>query len=138
VRLDDKGGGVTKIHDQRDVLGPLTVPHQEAHWAQFLFDRRFGRVPVKDARVLTAYVSDNRWVANCPECNGGIAAWDENPHGCCLDCGHVYVVKFPKDYKIAEALLLQRPPEHRHWMAHLGEPVANLAAENDEKMRSAS
>lgn len=124
-----------KLHDQRETLGPLTVEHQRAHWEWFLRERRFGRTPIADPRVLTAYCSDNRWVADCPECNGGVSCWDENPHGCCLDCGHVYVVKFPKDYKIAAALLEQRPPGARHWHPHRGETVDQLAEENARKMK---
>lgn len=77
---------------------------------------------VKSRQHLTAYVSDGRWVAQCPggpngSCNGGIAAWPEHAYGCCLDCGTVYPIDFPAAHTIAEATeaLLARPPENRHW-----------------------
>ena len=120
-----------RLRDQRDMHGAPTIEAQHERWADHL--ARHGLTMTEDRRVVIAYVSDGRWVAQCPECNGGIACWDENPHGCCLDCGHVYRVKFPADHKIAEAILLQRPVNGRHWLP--GEPVVQLEVENRHFLR---
>lgn len=118
------------IHDQRDIHHAHSVDGQRDFWIMFLRDRRGGLTPIMDARHVYAHVSDGRWVANCPQCNGGIACWDENPHGCCLDCGHVYSVRWPEGYKEAELILGTRPnPFNRHWHPHLGETLEAIRVE---------
>lgn len=79
-----------------------------------------------------AYVSDGRWVANCPACNGGIAVWVGMPDGCCYDCGRVWLIVFPaaKDVARAEVVLDKRPGGNRHWRPDKGETVDDLKAEN--------
>lgn len=118
------------IHDQRDIHHAHSVDGQRDFWIMFLRDRRGGLTPTMDARHVYAHVSDGRWVANCPQCNGGIACWDENPHGCCLDCGHVYPVRWPDRYREVEADLGTRAnPFNRHWHPHLGEPPEKIFLE---------
>lgn len=83
---------------------------------------------------IAAYVSDNRWVADCPRCRSGVACWPDNPRACCYGCFTVYAVKFPPKRELANAieLLEQRPPGNRHWHPHLGEKASTLAQENAE------
>lgn len=89
---------------------------------------------------LVAYVSDGRWVADCPggpdgNCGGGMAAWPEHEHACCLDCGTVYPIDFPHGQEIAEATeaLDARLPMHRHWRPDRGETAEDLRVENVER-----
>jgi hypothetical protein len=122
---------VSKILDQRDIHGAFTVDGQRDHWVRFLRDSRGGLAPIIDKRTIVAYVSDGRWVADCPHCNDGIACWDENPQGCCLGCGHVYRVRFPDGHKEAEIILTARPMQrNRNWHPHRGETLDHLRDEN--------
>ena len=119
------------VKDQRHMSGITelsSVQQVEAFWREYMLRR--GKVLTQDDRPVYAYVSDSRWVADCLSCRGGIAVWSENPVGCCLDCGHVYPVVFPKDAEEAVQILLRRPEENRNWMPHNGETVENLKAEN--------
>lgn len=82
--------------------------------------------------TLEAFVSDSRWLADCP-CGGGIASWPEHPHGACLDCGHVYTIRFPAPAELAAAVevLERRPdPRTRYYDPRAGETVLDLKAEN--------
>lgn len=117
------------IADQRTIhfQGGATIDDQRAYWTEALRGR--GLTVKMDRRTLIAYISDGRWVASCPNCNGGIACWDQNPHGCCLCCGHCYPIEFPDGYKDAELLLAGRRPTEQHWEAHLGETVRDLELE---------
>ncbi len=101
----------------------------KTHWVTFLAQRRGGLQPHATGKTVNAYVSENRWVADCPGCNGGIACWSENPEGCCLTCGGVYKVAYPADHKAATKVLEQRPPAARHWNP-AKETVAQLEQEN--------
>lgn len=84
--------------------------------------------------TIDAYINESRWVADCPNCNGGIAAWPENEKGCCLDCGYVFSVAFPssKDIREAEDALLARPERNRNWLP-ASESVSDLKTENTRK-----
>jgi Zn ribbon nucleic-acid-binding protein len=134
------------IRDQRGMLGAsvhddlASVDAFLEWWASTqgfvnspLPDGRPGVSIVDDQRSVSAYVSDNRWVANCPHCRGGIAVWSENPHGVCLDCGHRYAVDFPPPALLDAAVevLESRAPENRHWDPQT-ETVASLVTENVE------
>ena len=81
--------------------------------------------------TLTAYVNSNRWVADCPACNGGIAAWPEHDKGACLDCGGVYSIEFPpaKLIEKADAVLSARKESNRHWYPDT-ESIERLQAES--------
>lgn len=74
---------------------------------------------VTDARAteLTCYVNHGRWVADCPNCNAGIAAWPKNPLLYCAECATVYSSKFPAAQTIARATdaLAARSPHNRNW-----------------------
>jgi hypothetical protein len=125
--------GVPLILDQRQMLlgVPAGVADADAvtsYWTRFL--ERKGMQPVEDDRKVTAYVNFSRWVANCPECNGGIACWPEHKQGCCLDCGHVYRVVFPSrpQVELATTALLRVPAKQRHWRPDLGQTAADVVA----------
>lgn len=71
-----------------------------------------------------AYVSGGWWVCKCPCGNapqahpGGEPGWPE-PVAVCLECGLIFRPVFPKDWKQAEAALLERPdPGTRHYFPH--------------------
>lgn len=119
-----------KLWDQREIYGHpfANLAEVEAFWARFLHDHRgITSFTVVDDE-LPAYVSAGRWVALCPYCNAGIGCWDQNPRGCCLECGTVYRIRFPApaERAIAEPELLSRPKRHQHWFPHLGEKAETL------------
>lgn len=103
-----------RLFDQRDIHRATTVNQVRARWAEHAAKHRLELVA--DDRTVAAYVNYGRWVADCPECNGGIACWDQNPAGCCLDCGHIFTVEFPADADAATRVLAKRTrPANRNW-----------------------
>ena len=127
------------IRDQRALVGRRhhdTVEDVEAAWAAYArkaaqekpvgWEGRTRFIETGD--TVAAYISDNRWVADCPACHGGIACWSENPRGACLTCGRIYQTTFPKNREQIEAVLGARPAQNRHWL--LGETLDMLKAEN--------
>lgn len=123
---DEVGRVIFSQPDQYGVAPRLDVIHN--YWTAFLEQR--GRTTRETGKTVTAYVSENRWVADCPECGGGIACWELNPYGCCLTCGAIYKVTYPKDHEAAAEILEARPPANRHWFPHRGETLQHLEAEN--------
>jgi hypothetical protein len=91
-------------------------------------------VPVRDAREVVPYLNHGRWVADCPECLGGMACWDRNPYACCLGdgCGRVFKVlwQLPQLRSEVMRLVAGRPEGHRNWDAHKGETVEELKIQN--------
>jgi hypothetical protein len=82
--------------------------------------------------AVTAYVDDSRWVAECLNCRAGMAAWPDHDEACCLDCGHVYRVRFPhpRVRRQLEELLNARPdPSTRWWHPDVLE-LADVKAAN--------
>jgi hypothetical protein len=90
--------------------------------------------PVQGSNTAKAYVSDNRWVADCPEdgCNAGLSACPANPTAFCFDCGTEVPVVFPPKMAEGIAVLELRPPQNRHWLLVEGEweDVDDLKAQN--------
>jgi hypothetical protein len=132
------------LRDQRFMTGevPLDTPAQvRAAWQAFaelhgFVDETGLRVPgsplIEDELELVAHVSDSRWVADCP-CGGGIAAWPLHRKGCCLDCGHVFAIKFPPADELPHivAVLEARPdPRTRYFDPRAGEELIDLKAQN--------
>lgn len=129
-----------ELLDQRHMTGEtlaVSPGDVRSRWEALLAKR--GMRPKTSNTVVTAYISEGRWVADCPNyprCRGGIACWDQNPHGCCLDCGTVVKVKFPtkRDRDKAAAALLARPdPKTRNWRPEFEKP-ADLVRENAEHL----
>lgn len=109
---------------------PRTIEGAWTYWRDFL-SRNGKRAPHRDDRTVPAYVSENRWCADCPACDAGIFCWSENPDACCLRCGSVFRVEWPAEKAAAEKVLEDRPPANRHWQPHRGETVEKLERENE-------
>lgn len=76
-----------------------------------------------------------RWIANCadPTCHGCEAVAPGQPFMCCrcwnrAHSGAWLKVRFPKDKREIERLLILRPGNARNWFPH--ETVAEIRAEN--------
>lgn len=82
-----------------------------------------------DVRSVVAYANHGRWVADCPEDNGGIACAPGVTSGVCLDCGHVYAVTWTTKVDQIEALMDARPESAQNWHPDR-ETVADLEAQN--------
>ncbi len=99
--------------------------------AKFVATLREHQLEPRDERrtELLAYVSDNRWCADCPGCGSGIGADPTMHEGFCFECGGVYSIAFPDDWAEAEEVLAVRPPFNRHWQPQR-ETVNDLRLEN--------
>ena len=91
---------------------------------------------VVSGEPLPAIVNANRWIVECPVCNGAEFAWKEWPLFLCATCwnganGYAFrPVVFPDDVEAIERVLMARPvPDRRNWLP--GESVADLMAENE-------
>ena len=85
-----------------------------------------------DGGATVAYVNHGRWVADCPECNAGIAVWPDHPLTACGECGAVLTLEVPDadTRAAAEIVLSKRSVESvRNWRPD-GETVEDLQAEN--------
>lgn len=67
--------------------------------------------------ALPAYVSDGRWVVDCP-CGSGALASHEWAVAICPDCGTIHPAAFPDDREMVEAVLVARPARNRHYFPH--------------------
>lgn len=133
------------IRDQRYMQGNRGHGNADdvvAFWQRFAAEHGFVRdetglrIPgnlVETTKPIEAYVNHNRWVADCEECNGGIACWPEHPKACCLDCGTVFPIEFPDPDELQSAVetLEMRPDTGtRNWNPHRGETAQQLRYEN--------
>lgn len=120
------------LRDSRTMHGTEVGTPDEIRslWSQWCWSR-FQRGPLPSADTVPAFVSDGRWVATCPTCNGGIATWISMSDGCCYDCGTVYAIAFPplEAAAQAEVLLEARPQQNQNWDP-VKEPIEILKAEN--------
>lgn len=86
------------------------------------------------SEAIFAYVNEDRWIAECPDCHGAQLAAREDRRFMCHVCGNVAVegrwrqVVWPKDASYIEAALARRPIENAHW--YPGETVPDLMREN--------
>uniref|UniRef100_A0A6M3KLR5 Uncharacterized protein n=1 Tax=viral metagenome TaxID=1070528 RepID=A0A6M3KLR5_9ZZZZ len=89
------------------------------------------------AAPVRAEVNHGRWIAPCPDCNGGAEMVDPTaPIFFCMNCGNRAIggayrrVEFPPSAVVAdiEELLSDRPEQHKNWVP--GEDQATLVAEN--------
>lgn len=126
-----------RIKDQRTITGGADAREIRRRWRDFIEqngapERDDERSLEQTNEVVAAYINHGRWVADCPNCNGGIAAWAENDACCCLDCGRVYHAVFPSTRKRdkVEAILLERPSgAYMNWNPDR-ESIADLKAES--------
>lgn len=89
------------------------------------------------AAAVTAYVSQGRWVADCPRCpSAELVTPSQSAYQCPVllgGCGTEFSVKMPGKWQEGWDLLMARPrPENRNWL--LGESVKDLAAENKARL----
>lgn len=132
------------IRDSRTMHGSRPLPDAaavQAEWVRhgrrmadsggFLFRPGAKALDQIGGKPQPAYVSDNRWVVDCPRCSGGAAAMPGYPRACCYDCGGIFTVAFPPPRELASgvAALERRPPGNRHWLPSV-ESAADLAIEN--------
>jgi len=80
--------------------------------------------------AVPVYISDNRWVADCRVCNGGVSVLREAERGTCWDCGTSYPLEWPTDLTAAEEVLRERIPRLRNWTPGV-ESVEVLAEQNE-------
>lgn len=134
-------------HRLRDAIGDPTIVHgvsspdeYRAHARSFL--KALGVPPHEWLRLggeRPAYVSGGSWVVRC-DCGNAPSASHVWSLAICLECGYEFTPVFPKDRRRAEAALLRRPVEHRHYfpqdaarhleLAHDGETAGHLLREN--------
>ena len=91
---------------------------------------RSGHRLTTKTRKVAAYVNHGRLIADCPDCNSGIALHPTVDRAGCVDCGAIWPVVFPAELEAIAAVLEVRPMAHRHWTP--SETVADLQAENVE------
>ena len=107
-----------RIHDARDIWGANSPQEMLSQRIVSLAKRGISVLVKGDGTparrdVLDFYVSDGRWVATCPECNGGVVHFPDTPWAICPDCGRGYGVRFPAQKSRIEARLLERPVHNR-------------------------
>lgn len=107
-----------------DVYNLVWLPWAEKHGLTLQEDPQ--------VRVVTPYINQSRWVADCPECQAGMACWDRNPQAACLTCGRIYKVAWqsPTERAAAIRILAGRRAVHRNWDVHRGETVDELVLQN--------
>lgn len=119
-----------------------STDHLEAVWAAALdrqasllggFPNRPGETTVDEIDEATvAYVSDNRWVADCPRCGGGVGCTPGYSRAACYDCGGIITgVSWPAQKTVSDgtAALMLRPIQNRHWRP-MDETPQDLRFEN--------
>jgi hypothetical protein len=117
------------------VLKPgVTIAARELSEADYvaLAEARAGknkRPIVPRPHVLTAYVNDGRWLADCPHCGSGIIIGPVWTVAICLGCYSRYASPpMPAEREAIEAALSDRPQAAQNWRPF--ESVAGLIAEN--------
>jgi hypothetical protein len=130
--LDQRQMSGASLHGSVQSVKDFWVQHAENMQQRvgFMFDRRRDATGYeRSSQPLTPHVSQGRWCADCPRCNGGIALWKENDEACCLDCGTIYnQVAWPSDedlLTIENAMALIDSPTNRNWRPEL-ETVTRL------------
>ena len=104
-------------------------------WAEWISAGRCQNEPGKreptDGGEVSAYINEGRWVADCPNCNGGMLTSPVVAVCFCHDCGTIYEAMHPDPESVsgAEKVLANRPVRNRNWYPDR-EDVADLQAEN--------
>jgi len=118
------------------------VPGAELAWHLFGPEQINPPDPDEIEGEIVAFISEARWVANCPDsrCNAAQVVSPADPRYVCCVCGNIanhrrwYRVVFPAETtrKEVEQLLLARPRiEHMNWLPH--ETVADVRTLNTEQ-----
>ncbi len=119
-----------RIKDLRGIYGVQDLQG----WAQMVHQRLddYGmEKPRMWPESATAYVSDGRWVADCPYDNGGIAVAPGFPSGFDMGCGTMLGIVWPDGWQEAvEVLEARQKPTEAHWFPQHGETVSQLREEN--------
>lgn len=107
-----------------DIFWKCWVPWAERHALTLQLD--------PEQRAVVPYINLSRWVADCPNCRGGMACWDANPYTCCLTCATICEVHWQSPFERAAVIrvLAGRPVGNRNWDAHKGETLDELKLEN--------
>jgi len=134
-------------HKLRTAIGEPTIVHGVSSADEYrtyarAFLKAVGVPPNEWLRPMgerPAYVSGGCWVVRCG-CGNAPSASHAWSLAVCLECGAEYTPLFPADRKRAEAVLLLRPVQHRHYfpkaaahhlgLAHDGETARGLHREN--------
>jgi len=128
------------ISDQREIHHLTAESAAEVHvyWEEYLARQRppkpiigtAGRAP--ELVSVVPYINESRWVADCLNCNGGMACWDQNPSACCLTCGWLFEVNWqpPAERSEIVRMLAVREAKHRNWDPRKGEDRDFLIREN--------
>ena len=124
-------------------------PEEYVAWVRVNHVQTYGGLPAdvrESGLVLDAYVSDGRWVVQCP-CGNGNSAHPRWGIAACVECGAIHGVRFPANWERAERILLEREhPHQRHWFPTdeiarrqglpTAETVASLRRENRERAKA--
>jgi hypothetical protein len=87
-------------------------------------------VSIDRSTTLRAFINEGRWIAKCPECNGGVLIHPDWPEAGCPDCGTWFTsINVPAARVEIEAVLAVRRPINQNWLP--GETVEQLRFEND-------
>lgn len=130
IVLRDPNPEVPPILISRDRAAEVAI---HAHWHR----RDVARfVPTAvSGLTVSAQVNDNRWLVQCPACQGAQIVSKADPRFFCIDCLNAHVqgswlaVSWPDNPDEIEAALNARPVLHtRSWKP--GEGVADLEREN--------
>jgi hypothetical protein len=83
-------------------------------------------------KTVVVHISAGKWVADCPDCNGGIAAWPLHERGACLDCGTAFHLAYPSREDCLELaeLMAARPERARNFFPHKDETIDDARREN--------
>ena len=90
-----------------------------------------GRDTRVDGRTLVPFVSEGRWVADCPGCRAGIVLHPEWGFAACLGrgCHRTYTsIAMPAEWRAIEAVLEERDLLNQNMLP--GETLEDLRREN--------
>lgn len=121
---------------ERAHLTPTPDAYRQAQAAHLRQMARRGQPAVTPWAWLgaapVAYVSDSRWVCDCPNCNNGPSVDVVHGFAACFECGAVFThvtVPTAADARALEDIMSVRPWRNRHWRPGQ-ESLADLEREN--------
>lgn len=104
-----------KLIGPSGVLGTVDECAYEARQRRLVTAR--GNLISESPTAITAFVSEGRWVADCPCCGSGISLHRDWRAGRCYLCGAVYAtVLWPVDFDaIEDALVVRLRRSTQNW-----------------------